>query len=126
MGRDCAVAFKTLLELVHQIVLKPSPDLKKKLPAFSKEVASTVAEIIGVAGQLKEGAGFFDPSDPRARAEQELLAAAASIEAAAKKLSGLKPRRKVVSPDIPLCGREIPSSFSWAIFCSLLRMQMSH
>ena len=100
MGRDCALAFKTLLELVHQIVLKPSSDLKKKLPAFSKEVASTVAEIIGVASQLKEGAGFFDPSDPRARAEQELLAAAASIEAAAKKLSGLKPRRKVVGTDI--------------------------
>ena len=97
VGRDCAVAFKTLLELVHQIVLKPSSDLKKKIPAFSKEVASTVAEIIGVASRLKEGAGFFDPSDPRARAEQELLAAAASIEAAAKKLSGLKPRRKVVS-----------------------------
>ena len=100
VGRDCAVAFKTLLELVHQIVLKPSSDLKKKLPAFSKEVASTVAEIIQVAGQLKEGAGFFDPSDPRARAEQELLAAAASIEAAAKKLSGLKPRRNVVRTGI--------------------------
>ena len=102
VGRDCAIAFKTLLELVHQIVLKPSSDLKKKLPAFSKEVASTVAEIIQVAGQLKEGAGFFDPSDPRARAEQELLAAAASIEAAAKKLSGLKPRRNVVSTEILL------------------------
>lgn len=101
-GRDCAVAFKTLLELIHQIVLNPTQENKQKLPTFSKEVASTVAEIISVAGVLKEGAGFFDPSDPRARAEQELLAAAAAIEAAAKKLADFE--RKPEVRCVALCG----------------------
>ena len=37
----------------------------------------------------------MDPNDPNVIAEQELLAAAASIEAAAKKLALLRPRKKV-------------------------------
>uniref|UniRef100_A0A1X7VGP0 FERM domain-containing protein n=1 Tax=Amphimedon queenslandica TaxID=400682 RepID=A0A1X7VGP0_AMPQE len=89
-GRECAVAYKALLQLVHQIVLKPSDSsLREKLLPFSKEVASAVSDIVRVAGELKEGAGFIDMSNPEVRAEQELLAAAASIEAAAKKLGEL-------------------------------------
>ena len=96
-GQECAIAYKALLELVHQIVLKPtSTELKEKLLTFSKEVASAVSDIVKVAGELKEGAGFIDMSNPEVRAEQELLAAAASIEAAAKKLSELTLRAEHV------------------------------
>ena len=37
----------------------------------------------------------MDPDDPCAIAETELLGAASSIDAAAKKLAGLRPRRQV-------------------------------
>lgn len=53
-----------------------------------------------VAGELKEGAGFIDMSNPEVRAEQELLAAAASIEAAAKKLGELTLRAAPVRTDV--------------------------
>jgi talin len=92
-GRDCATAFKNLLELIHQIVLKPSADKKARLPAFSKEVATGVGEVVQAAEVLK-GEGWVDTKDPNVIAETELLQAAASIEAAAKKLSELKPRTK--------------------------------
>ena len=42
------------------------------------------------------GADWVDEKDPNVIAETELLQAAASIEAAAKKLSELQPRRKAV------------------------------
>lgn len=40
------------------------------------------------------GLEYVDPEDPTVIAETELLGAAASIEAAAKKLEQLKPRAK--------------------------------
>ena len=40
------------------------------------------------------GTDFVDPDDPTYIAENELFNAAQSIESAARKLSGLKPRRK--------------------------------
>lgn len=89
-GNECALAYKTLLEFVHSIVLKPTSENKSKLPVFSREVAKTVSEIVKAAEELKEGAGFVDMTDPQVRAEHELLAAAAAIEAAAKKLSELQ------------------------------------
>ena len=52
-GRDCATAFKSLMELIHQIVLKPSADRKAKLPSFSREVANGVGEVVQVAEILK-------------------------------------------------------------------------
>ena len=94
-GQECAVAYKTLLEFVHKIIVKPTGDLKARLPVFSREVATTVSEIVKAAGELKEGAGFVDLTDPQVRAEHELLAAAAAIEAAAKKLSELQIPRTV-------------------------------
>lgn len=54
-GRECAVAFKALLELIHQVVLKPTYDKKQKLPAFSKEVATCVGEVVQAAEVLKGG-----------------------------------------------------------------------
>ena len=44
------------------------------------------------------GSDWVDLRDPNVIAENELLQAAASIEAAAKKLSELQPRRLVVCP----------------------------
>ena len=93
-GRECATAFKALLELVHQIVLKPTYENKQNLPTFSKEVANLVGDVVQVAEQLK-GSDWVDLRDPNVIAENELLQAAASIEAAAKKLSELQPRRIV-------------------------------
>ena len=52
-GRECAVAFKTLLELVHQIVPKPTQENKARLPIFAKEVASKVSEVVHAAEALK-------------------------------------------------------------------------
>lgn len=54
-GRECATAFKALLELVHQIVLKPTQENKKKLPAFSKEVATSVGEVVQAAEAIRGG-----------------------------------------------------------------------
>jgi len=96
-GRECAVAFKALLELIHQVVLKPTYDKKQKLPAFSKEVATCVGEVVQAAEVLK--GDWVDVRDPNVIAETELLQAAASIEAAAKKLAELKPRPKVGADD---------------------------
>ena len=45
----------------------------------------------------------MDTKDPNVIAETELLQAAASIEAAAKKLSELKPRAKAVSLSLSDC-----------------------
>lgn len=48
------------------------------------------------------GSEWVDPEDPTVIAETELLGAAASIEAAAKKLEQLKPRAKPKVGD-PTC-----------------------
>ena len=52
-GRDCALAFKALLELVHQIVNKPTAEKKAQLPKFSKDVAVCVAEVVQAARAVK-------------------------------------------------------------------------
>ncbi|XP_065841732.1 talin-like isoform X2 [Oscarella lobularis] len=92
-AKECTTAFRSLLELVHSILLKPSHDKKQKLTVYSKEVASCVSEVVQSAEVLK-GNDWVDPTDPNIIAENELLNAAASIEAAAKKLALLKPREK--------------------------------
>lgn len=50
------------------------------------------------------GSEYVDPEDPTVVAETELLGAAASIEAAAKKLEQLKPRAKP-KVEVPLATR---------------------
>ena len=52
-GRDCVNAFKALLELVHQIALKPTPEKKQKLAVFSKEVAAYVGEVVQAAEKMR-------------------------------------------------------------------------
>lgn len=82
-----------MLEHVLSILQKPTPEGKHQLSAFSKRIASAVTELIQTTETMK-GTEWVDPEDPTVIAETELLGAAASIEAAAKKLEQLKPRAK--------------------------------
>ncbi|XP_042615957.1 talin-2-like isoform X1 [Cyprinus carpio] len=94
-GTECTNGYIDLLEHVLQVLQKPTGDQKPKLVMFSKKVAAAVTELIQAAEAMKdEGTEWVDPEDPTVIAETELLGAAASIEAAAKKLEQLKPRAK--------------------------------
>nr|XP_012298567.1 talin-2 isoform X2 [Aotus nancymaae] len=97
-GTECALGYLDLLEHVLVILQKPTPELKQQLAAFSKRVAGAVTELIQAAEAMK-GTEWVDPEDPTVIAETELLGAAASIEAAAKKLEQLKPRAKPKQAD---------------------------
>ncbi|PVD36353.1 hypothetical protein C0Q70_03333 [Pomacea canaliculata] len=97
-GRNAALAYKELLESVHQVVLKPTPEGKQNLVLVSRKVANAVTELVQSAEVIK-GADWVDPEDPTVIAENELLSAASSIEAAAKKLSALKPRQAARKAD---------------------------
>jgi talin len=59
---------------------------------YSRRVAKCVTDLVSMA-QLLKGSDWVDPEDPTVIAENELLGAAASIDAAAKKLASLRPRR---------------------------------
>uniref|UniRef100_A0A8C8RL09 Talin 2 n=1 Tax=Pelusios castaneus TaxID=367368 RepID=A0A8C8RL09_9SAUR len=99
-GTECTLGYLELLEHVLLILQKPTPELKHPLAAFSKRVAGAVTELIQTAEAMK-GTEWVDPEDPTVIAETELLGAAASIEAAAKKLEQLKPRAKPKVGAIP-------------------------
>uniref|UniRef100_A0A8C6ZG80 Talin 1 n=1 Tax=Nothoprocta perdicaria TaxID=30464 RepID=A0A8C6ZG80_NOTPE len=97
-GRECADGYLELLEHVLVILQKPTHELKQQLATYSKRVASSVTELIQAAEAMK-GTEWVDPEDPTVIAENELLGAAAAIEAAAKKLEQLKPRAKPKQAD---------------------------
>ncbi|XP_032767118.1 talin-2 [Rattus rattus] len=97
-GTECTLGYLDLLEHVLVILQKPTPELKHPLAALSKRVAGAVTELIQAAEAMK-GTEWVDPEDPTVIAETELLGAAASIEAAAKKLEQLKPRAKPKQAD---------------------------
>ncbi|KAM3848637.1 talin-1 isoform 2-T3 [Vipera latastei] len=97
-GQECASGYLELLEHVLVILQKPSHDLKQQLASYSKRVAGSVTELIQAAEAMK-GTEWVDPEDPTVIAENELLGAAAAIEAAAKKLEQLKPRAKPKQAD---------------------------
>ncbi|XP_015199160.1 talin-2 isoform X2 [Lepisosteus oculatus] len=97
-GTECTVGYVELLEHVLVVLQKPTPELKQQLAVFSKRVAGAVTELIQAAEAMK-GNEWVDPEDPTVIAETELLGAAASIEAAAKKLEQLKPRAKPKQAD---------------------------
>lgn len=97
-GTECTLGYLDLLEHVLVILQKPTPEAKHQLAAFSKRVAGAVTELIQAAEAMK-GTEWVDPEDPTVIAETELLGAAASIEAAAKKLEQLKPRAKPKQAD---------------------------
>uniref|UniRef100_A0A8C5FXN4 Talin 1 n=1 Tax=Gadus morhua TaxID=8049 RepID=A0A8C5FXN4_GADMO len=92
-GKESAVGYLALLEHVLVIIQKPTPELKQHLAIYSKRVAGSVTELIQAAEAMK-GTEWVDPEDPTVIAENELLGAAAAIEAAAKKLEQLRPRTK--------------------------------
>nr|XP_015193068.1 PREDICTED: talin-1 isoform X1 [Lepisosteus oculatus]XP_015193073.1 PREDICTED: talin-1 isoform X1 [Lepisosteus oculatus] len=98
-GKECATGYLGLLEhVLVPIIQKPSHDLKQQLAGYSKRVAGSVTELIQAAEAMK-GTEWVDPEDPTVIAENELLGAAAAIEAAAKKLEQLKPRAKPKEAD---------------------------
>ncbi|XP_056089203.1 talin-1 isoform X1 [Rhinichthys klamathensis goyatoka] len=97
-GSECATGYLGLLEHVLVIIHKPTHDLKQQLSNYSKRVAGSVTELIQAAEAMK-GTEWVDPEDPTVIAENELLGAAAAIEAAAKKLEQLKPRAKPKEAD---------------------------
>ncbi|XP_029314184.1 talin-2 isoform X3 [Cottoperca gobio] len=99
-GSECTTGYIALLEQVLVLLQKPTADQKQHLAACSKRVAGAVTELIQTAEAMKDGGSeWVDPEDPTVIAETELLGAAASIEAAAKKLEQLKPRAKPKQAD---------------------------
>uniref|UniRef100_UPI0037E97346 talin-2 isoform X2 n=1 Tax=Semicossyphus pulcher TaxID=241346 RepID=UPI0037E97346 len=97
-GIECTTGYVNLLEQVLQVLQRPMPEQKQQLAAHSKHVAACVTELVQTAEAMK-GSECVDPEDPTVIAETELLGAAASIEAAAKKLEQLKPRAKPKQAD---------------------------
>ncbi|XP_041914583.1 talin-1 isoform X5 [Alosa sapidissima] len=98
-GSECATGYLGLLEhVLVPIIQKPTHDLKQQLAVYSKRVAGSVTELIQAAEAMK-GTEWVDPEDPTVIAENELLGAAAAIEAAAKKLEQLRPRTKPKEAD---------------------------
>ena len=75
-----------------KILTKPTAESKQELLPISRNLATHVTELGSVA-QLLKGSDWEDPEDPIVIAENELLGAASSIDAAAKKLASLRPRR---------------------------------
>lgn len=72
---------------------------------------------------LISGTEWVDPEDPTVIAETELLGAAASIEAAAKKLEQLKPRAKPKVSVHPHCLFEVNKAemhIAHSLVCTLL------
>ncbi|XP_012143051.2 talin_middle and talin-RS domain-containing protein rhea isoform X1 [Megachile rotundata] len=92
-GHDVAINYRELLQAILQISSR-SGDAKHMLPPISRKIAQSVTELVAVAELLK-GNDWVDPDDPTVIAENELLGAAASIDAAAKKLASLRPRRSI-------------------------------
>ncbi|XP_015768413.1 PREDICTED: talin-1-like [Acropora digitifera] len=88
---ECGASFGEMLDLVHNITQKPTQEKKQKLTPQSKMIADQVAKLVHAAEALK-GVNWVNPEDPNVIAENELLGAAAAIEAAARKLVELKPK----------------------------------
>ncbi|XP_076258491.1 talin_middle and talin-RS domain-containing protein rhea isoform X2 [Rhynchophorus ferrugineus] len=95
-GDECAKDFHQLLITILEG--NGSADLKQTLPVISRKIAQSVTELVSIAKRLK-GSDWVDPDDPTVIAENELLGAAASIDAAAKKLASLRPRQSVKTQD---------------------------
>lgn len=85
---------RELLQTLHTVLQNPSPEAKGALIPASRAIAQAVSDLVGF-GEVLKGEGWVDPSDPAVIAENELLGAANSIEAAAQKLMLLRPRRDI-------------------------------
>ncbi|XP_074599773.1 talin-1-like [Brevipalpus obovatus] len=94
-GRNCALKYLQLLKLLNTCIQRPTgagPREKQAFVDMSREIAAAVTDVVSAAEMLK-GDDWADPNDPIVIAETELLGAAASIDAASKKLASLQPRR---------------------------------
>ncbi|XP_065168829.1 talin-2-like isoform X5 [Atheta coriaria] len=95
-GEDCAKQYR---ELLLAILQGNSADAKHTLPLISRNIARSCTELVAVANLLK-GSDWVDPEDPTVIAENELLGAAASIDAAARKLAQLRPRKTIKNNEL--------------------------
>lgn len=93
-GKACTMTYLDLLKHVDATFANPTPEKKKQLLRLSEAVAKKVVDLTKEVEALK-GEDWVNPNDPAVIAENELLKAAASIEAAARKLEELQPRREV-------------------------------
>lgn len=151
--------YRELLQIVLTVLERPgaASELKVNMSGTSRKIAQSVTELVAAAEMLKgknssfcsklcphqqqlknmpnkklcvSGADMEDPDDPTVIAENELLGAAASIDAAAKKLASLRPRRSVqVSRLTCMC---VSGCWCWVFlvlssraFCPLRRMRVS-
>ncbi|XP_003368675.1 putative I/LWEQ domain protein, partial [Trichinella spiralis] len=73
------------------VLQKPTNEFRQLLTPASRLIAQAVTDLVAQVELLK-GSDWVDPSDPAVIAENELLGAASSIEAAARRLAQLKPR----------------------------------
>merc|ERR1719189_3254331 len=98
-GHDVAIQYRELLQMVMHNLNKPNSEAKQQLGNISRKIAQCVTDLAAAAELLKDD-DWVDPSDPTFIAENELLGAAKSIDAAAKKLSTLKPRGEIKGKEI--------------------------
>lgn len=92
-GREVAVQVRSLLITLQSVLAhSDDPQARNALLEASRRVAQVVGELVS-CGELLKGDAWTDPSDPTAVAENELVGAANSIEAAAVKLAQLRPRQ---------------------------------
>ncbi|VDM52399.1 unnamed protein product [Angiostrongylus costaricensis] len=91
-GRDVATQVRGLLVALHTVLARNADQSSRQLLLdASRGVARAVRDLIGCSELLK-GDTWADHSDPTVIAENELMGAASSIEAAAVKLAELRPR----------------------------------
>ena len=88
-GRDVAIQYRELLQMVMVNLTKPSGETKSNLSVISRNIAQSVTDLAAAAEMLKDD-DWVDPADPTFIAENELLGAAKSIENAAKKLASFQ------------------------------------
>ena len=85
-----AQATISMLDKIRNGLSNPTNASRTSIQAAAKDIAQGVSRLVEAASAMVTG-GYVDPSDPNYIAERELLAAASSIEAAARKLAALKP-----------------------------------
>ena len=73
-GRSGAYNYRELLQMVHQIISRPTPgsDAKNQLVIMSQTIATSVREIVSSA-ELIKGSDWVDPDDPSVIAENETV-----------------------------------------------------
>ncbi|CDM63579.1 I/LWEQ domain-containing protein [Caenorhabditis elegans] len=96
-GRDVANNVKSLLVSLHtQMVRNPGQEESRRLLLeASKGVSSALSHLVGLCNEMTGLPHNHEMESAAAQAENELLGAASSIEAASAKLAELRPRQIV-------------------------------